>query len=304
MPRKPNFFIVGAPKCGTTAMYEYLRSHPDIFMPETVKEPHFFAPQMANPRMKPYTEAQNYFSLFAAADGYKRVGEASAFYLYTETAAQAIHTFNSDAYIIIMLRSPIEVIDAYYYQALRSGNETMPTLEAALAAENERKQGRQLIERTIASKQQYRAIARFAPQVNRYFEVFGREAVHVIIYDDLKAAVAQVYRDTLAFLQVDTTYQPTFEMVNANQLVRFRQVNRFIRRPPAWILPFRQKVRQTIPATVRHQIGKLEQTILWQSAKRPAMNSETKRQLQIEFLPDVEQLSVLLERDLTHWCRD
>src|SRR6266498_2750548 len=98
---KPNFFIVGAPKCGTTALYEYLRRHPHIFMPK-LKEPHFFALDLGHPMVK--TEV-HYASLFAdSTKEHMRVGEASVYYLYSAVALPAIHAFNPDAKIIAMVR--------------------------------------------------------------------------------------------------------------------------------------------------------------------------------------------------------
>jgi len=100
---KPNFFIVGAPKCGTTSMTEYLKQHPDIFIPEE-KEPHYFGSDLEYPRITK-TEAQ-YLRLFSEAQDERRLGEASVWYLFSQRAAQEIYEFNPLSRIIIMLRTP------------------------------------------------------------------------------------------------------------------------------------------------------------------------------------------------------
>lgn len=80
--KTPNFFIVGAPKCGTTAVYTYLSTHPDIFFPERAKEPHHFNTDM--PGFRWYPEKDSYMALFASAEAQAASirGEASVQYLF------------------------------------------------------------------------------------------------------------------------------------------------------------------------------------------------------------------------------
>jgi len=102
--RKPDLFIVGAPRSGTTALYEYLRSHPDIFMC-TPKEPNYFSFDMNRPRAA--NTEEEYLRLFKNAHE-KVAGEASVWYLYSKVAIAEIMRFNPDAKIIAMVRSPID----------------------------------------------------------------------------------------------------------------------------------------------------------------------------------------------------
>src|SRR5437667_5641216 len=104
--RLPNFFIVGAPRCGTTALYTYLRQHPDIFLPET-KEPHYFNRDMNSGGA--IRDHKEYLSLFAGAQGRARVGEASVYYLSSAYAAREISKVCPGAKIIVMLRNPVDV---------------------------------------------------------------------------------------------------------------------------------------------------------------------------------------------------
>ncbi|NLF38083.1 sulfotransferase, partial [bacterium] len=104
--RLPDFFIVGAPKSGTTALHAYLGRHPSIFVPAR-KEPHFFGSDIVSPAFVRDRDA--YLSLFAGATTEARVGEASIWYLYSKRAAREIKEFNPDARIIIMLRNPVDM---------------------------------------------------------------------------------------------------------------------------------------------------------------------------------------------------
>ena len=110
-PPQVNLFIVGAPKCGTTAWFEYLRTHPDIFFPP-VKESCYFALDLPNFRLT-RTEA-DYAKLFAGAGNKRIIGEASAMYLFSSTAAEAIHAHNPRSKILIFLREQEEYLPSLH----------------------------------------------------------------------------------------------------------------------------------------------------------------------------------------------
>src|SRR3981081_1659485 len=186
--RVPDVFIVGAPRCGTTALYTYLKDHPEIFM-SPIKEPEFFTDCMGEHRR---VRAQaDYLYCFAAVRGEKRIGEASVSYLASHTSAKAIKEFSPLARIIIMLRNPVDVMYSMYYLRRFSNLEDQPSFEAALDADA---RGRQ------PSLLTYRERAMFAAQVERYITVFDREKVQIIVYDDFKADTRGAFRDTLRFL--------------------------------------------------------------------------------------------------------
>src|SRR5882757_7658017 len=136
---KPDFFIVGAPKCGTTALYRCLEAHPEIFVPER-KELHHFGTDLYSPTY--VRQLDEYLSLFAAAGDAKRVGEASVWYLFSKRAATEINAFNPQASVIIMLRNPVEMLHSLHSQHLYNGTEEISDFATALNAEGDRKMGR------------------------------------------------------------------------------------------------------------------------------------------------------------------
>ncbi len=296
---RPNFFIVGAPKCGTTAMYEYLRQHPDIFMSE-VKEPHFFASDTTGPRAKLYNLDQ-YLALFAEAGNTRRIGEATPAYLISKKAAQEIKDFAPQAKIIIMLRSPVELVYSAYQHRRAVGRESAPSLREALKIDHNRGENQ-----PIALSYWKRTL--FTEPVQRYFEVFGRDNVLVIIYDDFKHNTADVYQNTLKFLGVDPYFQPEFEVINASKQVRssllqkllilFRATPMNIKYSPLG------RVFSAIPTPIRTRVAGLLRTAYMVEKRPPPMDTELRQQLQQAFLPEVQRLSNLLGRDLTYWCRD
>jgi len=226
MIKKPDFFIVGAPKCGTTALYEYLRPHPEIFMPE-VKEIHFFGSDL---EFKNKTiDMKMYLSLFSSAQNEKRIGEASAWYLYSNKAAEEINRFSPNSKIIIMLRNPVDLLYSNYYQFLYNENEDIKSFEGALIAEPWRKQGRLIPKRAhFVQGLFYFETIRFTEQIRRYIDNFGRQRLHIIIYDDLKKNIVRVYKDALAFLEVDLNFQPNFKVINPNKKSRSKILRRIL----------------------------------------------------------------------------
>lgn len=299
MIRKPDFFIVGAPKCGTTAMHHYLRQHPEIFMPER-KEPHYFGTDLTAPYF--IRDEAKYLALFETSKPAKRAGEASVFYLYSKLAASEIKRFNPAAGIIAMLRNPVDMMYSYHSQRLFSGIEDIEDFEAALAAEPERKEGRRLPEIQIAIHGlYYREMARFTEQLKRYFDEMGREQVHVIIYDDLKSAPARVYAETVRFLKVDESFVPQFEVVNPNKTLRMKSVRKFLLQPPDLI---RRISRPLWKPERRERMKRWIARMNSKQQRRVPMSASLRRRLQLEFRPEVENLSRLLNRDLTHWCNE
>ncbi len=300
---RPNLFIIGAPKCGTTAMYQYLNAHPDIYMPQEAKEPHYFAQEYQMPKMQVYREEAAYLNLFAEATGETRIGEASICYLRADGAAERIHAFAPDAKLIIMLRDPVEMVYSLYYQGLYAGTETLPSFEEALAAEEPRRNGEQIPPRTIPALLQYRSFGYYAAQIQRYLEYFNREQMQIILFDDFKRDTAGVYRDTLRFLGVDENFQPNFETVNANKIPRMSAINRLTNQPPTWYATTRLILRRTIPQRLRNQFNATLRSINTQEVSRPPMKPETKRELQDDFREDIDALGELLECDLSHWYK-
>lgn len=293
--RLPDFFIVGAPKCGTTALYDYLRQHPQIFMPFH-KEPLFFGSDLQRRygRMSP-TE---YAALFRDARHDQRVGEASTWYLYSSTAAGEILDASPSAQIIIMLRNPVDVMYAQHGQLLFNRQEDIEDFEAALNAEDERVAGKRLPPGPIRPENLfYRRMASFADQVQRYVSAFGRERVLVIIQDDLAADTGGVFAETLRFLGVNETFAPSFGRSNESRRVRNRVVQRLAYDPPL--------IRGLAPMLRRYRwVHSLRNRLLTANSRltpRPAMDRVLRARLTREFEPEVRRLSSVIGRDLSAW---
>jgi hypothetical protein len=276
-------------------MQDYLSQHPEIFMPE-MKEAHFFGSDLDAPVYM--RDEKKYLALFAKARNEKRVGEASVYYLYSKKAAVEINQFSPSASIIIMLRNPVEMIYSLHSQRLYNGNEDIEDFQAALDAEEDRKKGLRLPkDRHLLAGLFYREVGKYTDQVQRYIDVFGRDKIKVIIFDEFKRSTAQVYKETCLFLGVNPIFNPIIRVINGNKGVRSVTYRNLIFRPSL----LRTMARRVIPDVPRRKIIRTLERVNLKYEQRPPMNPELKQRLKEEFKPEVERLSKLLDRDLTYW---
>lgn len=304
----PNFFLVGASKCGTTAMATYLRAHPQIFVPE-LKEPHFFGSDLEFRRnfargpewFQP--TAEQYRRFYSEVTVETRSGDASAMYLYSRNAPREIQEFCPRADVLIMLRNPVDMMYSLYCHWLYILNEDIDSFARALAAEEDRKQGLRIPPKAyFAGGLQYREMWRFAAHVERYLEHFGRDRVKILLHDDLKHDPAGMYREVLEFLDVRVDFEPEFTIVNPSMRVRSRALQHFIINLPGLV---RWMLKPLVDNwATRRLLERTAQLINIQRTPRPPMDPQLRAMLQRELAPDVAALSDLLDRDLTHWSRE
>ena len=296
---RPNFFVVGAPKCGTTSVYEYLSQHPDVFMSEN-KEPEFFAPNLQWRSDCRVVNEEEYLALFARAGSAKRIGEASTWYLYSTEASRRIKAFAPDAKILVMLRNPVEMCHSRHWHNVRNAEEDLLDFCEALEAEEDRLQGRR-IPRDISMPDSlyYRSVPRYTEQLQRYFDLFGRDQVLVIIFDDFVNDTAGEYRRIAEFLEIDTHFTPDFVVANSATTRPVIPLARFWKRH--WRI--RRWIQIATPLQFRRRAGRMLGKLLRPPPPLSAIDPELRRELQVYFAPEVEKLSRLLDRDLTDWCR-
>jgi len=301
---RPNFFIVGAAKSGTTSLYEYLRQHPDIFLPD-IKEPVYFGSDLDfDTRLcarKTIHNREEYLKLYQQAGDIPRRGEATVWYLYSEDAAQEIYDFDPEAKIIIMLRNPVDVMVALHQEFLWDCNEDILEFEEAYRAQDDRRQGNRL-GRTTHFRQGliYEDVVAYADQVKRYFDVFGRENICLIIFDDLVEDDEREFRRIIEYLDVDRSFLPVRKHMNARKPTHLRAVNQFFAaRPRLRRVLLSNIFSQTAKRAVIDVVTKLSRGKGEKKKIDPALRAE----MQDKMRGDVERLSELLGRDLSHWCQ-
>jgi hypothetical protein len=196
----PDFLVLGAQKAGTTALYEYLRRHPQITGPSW-KEVSFFDRHWA--RGERWYRG-NFPNLARTRE--KLVGEASPSYVFHPLAPQRVQEVVPDARLIVLVRNPVDRALSQYNHEAALGREPLP-FEEALDAEEERLRGEQ--ERMAADPRYfsrdwwshtYQARGRYAEQLERWLAVFPREQLLILPTDDLGSDPAQAHAQVLEFL--------------------------------------------------------------------------------------------------------
>lgn len=226
---QPNLFIVGAPKCGTTAWVTYLSRHPDVFFCEP-KEPHHFNTDIPGFRWRKTRE--HYLELFEDAVGRKVIGEASILYLYSTEAAANIAEFEPAAKILIFVRAPEKFIPSYHQQQLYNLDETIADLGRAWALSGTRS-GDTLPDGCRDPRLlDYKAVGRFGEQAARYVERFGEDRVRIVRFEDWVRDPRATHLAILDFLGLPDDGQRDFPQVNAAHDHRFKLVAGLTQRPP------------------------------------------------------------------------
>jgi hypothetical protein len=314
--RLPDFFIVGHGKCGTTALYRMLLSHPQIHMP--VKEPRYFAPDRrtrywrpASSRRKHPHTLDGYLALFTAAQAHQRIGEATPTYLRSTLAAQNIAAVRPDARIIAILREPTSLLRSVHLQAVRNYDETQKDFRKAIALESSRREGKR-IPRLSQFPQvlMYSELIRYVEQLRRYHAVFPREQVLVLIYDDFRADNERTVRQVLRFLEVDDTLavpQVELESLRTPRYVLLDQIMR------AWSIASRTRagahVSRALAASTPPPLRNSDAlATIWSQIRYtdpPLPDQQLMHELRRRFKPEVEAVSEYLGRDLvTLWGYD
>ncbi|HEY4451171.1 MAG TPA: sulfotransferase [Solirubrobacteraceae bacterium] len=308
--RVPDFFIVGHAKSGTTALYEMLRAHPQIYMP-ALKETRFFARDLHaglwRSSSHPVT-LEDYLALFAAAGPEQRAGEASPSYLRSPSAAARIAALQPDARIIAILREPVSFLRSLHLQLLESHVETEKSLREALAREPLRCREREQDESSLDQGLLYSEHVRYVEQLKRLGAVFAPEQVLVLIYDDFQADNDATVRRVLRFLGVDDGL--ALELRHANPTVRVRSPGMHRRLRSLYLgdgpvaRPAKTVIKALLPARVRRAgLRTLRRRIV--SADPAKEDEQLTRELRRRFAGEVLALSEYLHRDLVElWGYD
>ncbi len=297
-----DFVIVGAPKCGTTAMYQWLAGHPQIFLP--AKELHQWGSDLHHRR--PPRSAADYEALWADARPGQLLGEVAVWYLMSTAAPDEVHAMAPQGRVIAMLREPVAMLYSLHSQLVYSGEEDITDFADALAAEADRRAGRRIPRSTHAGLEappdeclQYRRVVDYAPQVRRWRQRFGDDRVLVLLHDDLKADAPGTWRRVLDFIGADLGFTPDFGVVNPNKAARSQHAQRLVQalRWGPW--------NRLVPA------GRLRTGFRKGFERLQAMNTRYEQRapidpalaarLRAELRPGVDALEEELGRDLSNW---
>ncbi|HEX7048133.1 MAG TPA: sulfotransferase [Gammaproteobacteria bacterium] len=289
-----NFIVIGAPKAGTTALYWYLAEHPQIFM-SPVKETNYFAygrdetgkllygdPEIHHFPVR--TDAE-YEALFANAGNALAIGEASPIYLECPMSAARIRERLPDARIICGLRDPVDRAWSDYLMYLRH-------FDARFDAERDFS----ATSRWTQPDSHWMRVSRYHETLQRYFDAFPREQIHVFLFDELKRNPRKVVQDIYHFLEVDSDFSPNFAIpYNTGGLPSNRLLERVFNRTS-----LKNAIEPWIPKRAMHRLRRLRAANL---QKAPPLPAELRAQLAGHFHDDIAQTSKLIGRNLDNWLQ-
>jgi hypothetical protein len=268
----PNFLIIGAMRSGTSSLAYYLRDHPQVFMARN-KELHFFTDRFDN-------GLDWYRYQFGGGDGHAVVGEATPTYMYDPVAVERMAAVLPVAKLVAVLRNPVDRAYSHYWHQVEKGRETASFAEA-VAAEPDRIAGREGWERRAWA---YVDKGRYRRQLDCVCSFYPRDAIHVILFEDLRDRPDATFASVCEFLGVDTAYAPPTlgRVVNPHIRVRSERVRRATRR---------------LPKRLQDLVGRINAPPTEYPPMEPGMRATLTR----TFEPENDALAGWLGRDLSAW---
>ena len=306
-PRVADFFVVGAPRCGTTALCRYLSKHPGICFSRP-KETHYFArlssdwtPERLGPE---YLERHFPHRL----PEHRLLGEGSVSYLYAPQILERLIQLNPEARMIVLLRNPLQMLPSHHLRMLYILAEDVEDFTTAWSLQEARMRGEH-VPRTCPDARllYYRDIASFGTHVERLYRIRGRERSLVLLFDDFAVDPLRVYRQVLDFLGVDYDGRTDFASKLPSRRYRYRFLQRLLWSPPK---PVRGMLeRALLRAKQKKRPGRrslLKRLARWNTidASPAPLQPEFRARLVEELRDDVRRLGTLLGRDLSHWLAE
>ena len=288
---RPNFFLVGSMKSGTTSLQRYLKTHPDIFMTEDPKEPSYFLDydQLMDvlpglEKRKIWESEDNYLALFCEAGSCPVIGEASANYARlnrVKDVPERIATFSPDARILFIARDPIERTISHYWYMVRFFGENRGMLQA------------------VREDPDYTDTSNYALQLNAWLACFPENRVMFVTMEALRDRPRETMRDIFKWLGVDQTFIPPNLRERANtappvvsQVRGFGVLHRF-RHSRIW-----NAVGPRIPGSIRRLARRFSEK---EMVREDVDRADVEQYLRPIQLPQTQELGQLLGREFPEW---
>jgi len=309
----PNLFIVGAAKAGTTSLYNYLDMHKDVYM-SPIKEPHFFSKDIRHSTfthkgaskvsidMKKYLAKEilekrhiefienfdDYIELYRDVKNEKIIGEISTGYLFSNVAAAEIYNFNPDAKIIFVLRNPIERAFSHWLMDLR-GNDVCRSSFLDAVQEDQHKE-----DKGWGKSHLYIELGLYYQQVKRYFDIFPREQLLVLLFDDMKTNPKLFYKTIYSFLNIEYMKMNTTQKHNQASILKYPYINLIVKK---------FKLNLIASKLLPFNVIKFFKNILLTNESLPKLTTKEREELLEYFEGDIKKLEKLIDKDLSVWLK-
>jgi len=290
----PTFILAGAPKCGTTSLWEYLQVHPDVCTC-VMKEPKFFYGGIINIQ-EPDSPKPNlpgnynkglpwYQSLFRQCKTKNVIGEATGNYFSASESPQLIKKHLPDITLLFILRDPVERIYSHYWQEIRSGNK-LPNFNT-------------LIQQHNPAFERYAYISKYQIHIQRYYKYFSKEQINIFLFDDLKNNPKKLIHEVYQTINVNPNFLPKNigKQFNKRRMPYFYWVDKTLFRLSNI---YRTTIKQNPPRWL-HQFALMMLNSNSKIRKFPPMSKSIRKDLVAKYEETIEFVETTLNRSLPSW---
>jgi hypothetical protein len=294
-----DFFIVGEPKSGTTALANFLSQHPDVCV-SNPKEANYFADDIRKEsdtfhksELHTFSRTMNDYKMHFSHCNGEIKGDASTNYLISKTAAINIKKHNPNAKIIAMFRNPVDYLYSLHMQFVNEAREDELDFSKALDLQEIRKKGKSLPKNTIApSHYQYFDWIKYSQHLKRYKDNFVDDNIHVIITEEFQKDNQSSYREVLRFLNLKD-FKPEFNTIHGSKTPRSIKLNKILNSPR-----FKKILKRSIGFNNYHLVRNKVTKIMMKPQNRPPIDEELRSKLFKLSKNEIMKLSEMIDRDL------
>lgn len=297
---KPNFFLIGAPKCGTTSMYNYLMQHPAIFFPK-IKEPNYFSCEFS--RLRRVETEDAYLEMYkSVGTTHKVIGDASVNYFFSRSAVTRILEFNPEARFLIMLRNPVDMAHSLHSQLYFTGDENIKDFYKAWRMQSARKVGRYIpLTCREPAYLQYLDICMLGRQVMRFLEIVPQDHMIFVLQDDLSADTEATVKEVFEFLELRALKNIDYHVANRNKTPRSQSISVLYNARLPKIITKNFCILKELIGQKNFPLRKTLSQWNRKNVVRNPMSEHVRKELAETFSADLRLLSGLIDRDLSAW---
>lgn len=298
---KPDFIVLGAPKCGTSSVHKYLLAHPDIFVPP-VKERHYFATDLPAKRTVGPEEYYNLFRGAKASD--KLVGDVAVAYLYSKEAIKNITREIGIIKVVVLLRNPIEAAHAMHGHLLWTNDEEEVVFQRALELEEKRNEGIALPKNLYQNQKMllYSKLFKYREQLTRVYKYLPSQNVHIIFQEDMRTDTGEEMKKLFRFLGVEDSVNIEYKKYNTSRRIKYKWLQKLLFDNSS---PLKRVARFLVRNNEmkRKLLGLARELNSKKDGQRDPITKEEYSRLVQAYAEDIEYVSWLTKRDLSHWLQ-
>ena len=296
--RLPNLYVPGAPKCGTTALADYLGARDDVHLGH-VKEPNYWSSDMPSfARREGLAQPERYAAMYATDDPAVRYWlDASTHYLYSQVAIERIMDAAPDARFIVCVRNPVDLASAWHMQMTNAGYDDEADFASAWALRIERRAGRRLPPRCPEpALLDYEGVARTGAQLERLLHHVPATQVHTVFLDDLRRDARATYLGILRFLDLPDDGRTDFTPSNSAFSNRSNALSRLIRNPV--LRPWLNRAWTVVGPDATRRLKQGIKRMLYRPTRRSTLPETLRAEMAAVFADDVATLERLTGRSV------